>query len=756
MTLPRIAASLALLAVLFAAGCATPQQKEAKYLGSGKKFLADKDYSRAVLQFRNAVKIAPRDTEPRYQLALAYLETNNFSGAVGELKKITELDPKHIGAQLKLAELMSAASDRGVLEQSQRLVHSVLATSPDNADALNTLAVTEQRLGKTEDAIHHLEQVLGHSPANLRAALTLSVILLKKGDMPGAEKILKTAAAQTPPSADAFVALGEFYQLSKNPREAAKNFSRAIELNPKNGVAMVDMARAQYEVGDKTQAGETLKKLSALPDPQFKTMHALFLFETGNATEGLAELKKLSETNPGDRTIRSRLVAAYAEMNKLPDAQLLLAAALKRNPKDTDALLQRGEIYWKSGKFTDAEKDLLDVLRYQPDLAAAHYLLAKIQQGQGKVYNQRQELSEALRLRPDMLQVRIELAQLLLNQKDPQSALKLMDQAPEPQKNLLPAVIERNWALLAKGEKGEARKNLDAGLALGKSPEMLLQKAVLDLEESRWADARAALNEILKQRPDDLRAMEILVRSYAMQNQTAAGIEKLREFAAARPKSAEVQTMLGNWLLTAGNVKAARAAYVAAKAANPNYSPADLAIAQVDVENGQLDSARQILTALLVREPKNLEALLSLGTAEQLAGDRKAAVEHYRAVLAADSRNVAALNNLAFLMTDTPDQMDEGLKYAQQAVQLAPESPSVLDTTGWAYYQKGIYRTGVKYLESAVSKEGTAVRRYHLAMAYMKSGEPQRGREALQIALKMNPNLPEARTAQAMLDKVSR
>jgi tetratricopeptide (TPR) repeat protein len=443
-------------------------------------------------------------------------------------------------------------------------------------------------------------------------------------------------------------------------------------------------------------------------------------------------------------------------MDKIPAAQAKLAAALRRNPKDTDALLQRGEIYWKAGKFAEAEADLLAVLRYQPDLAGAHYVLAKIQQGQGRVYNQRQELAEALRLRPDMLQVRIELAQVLLNQKDPEAALRLLDGASEEQKKLLPTVIERNWALLAKGEKGEARKNLEAGLAGTKTPEMLLQKAVLDLEESRYSDARAALNEILKQNPDDLRAMDLMVRSYTMENQTATGLDKLREYAAARPKSPEVQAMLGNWLLMAGNTKAARAAYAAAKAANPNYAPADLAMAQVDIETGRYDSARQILSALLSRDSKNVEAMLNLGTAQQLAGDRGAAVENYRKVLLAEPGNVAALNNLAFLMTGTTDQMDEGLKYAQQALQLAPESASVLDTTGWAYCQKGIYRTGIKYLETAVSKDGTALRRYHLAMAYIKAGEPVRGREALQIALKMNPNLPEAKAAQDMLQKISR
>src|SRR5258708_39589303 len=96
---------------LVAIGCASPEQREGKYLESGKKFLAAKDYSRAVLQFRNAVKSMPRDPEPHYQLALAYLETANLVAAMGELKGITgQLETKHVAAGFTLAELFSNAS----------------------------------------------------------------------------------------------------------------------------------------------------------------------------------------------------------------------------------------------------------------------------------------------------------------------------------------------------------------------------------------------------------------------------------------------------------------------------------------------------------------------------------------------------------------------------------------------------------------------------------------------------------------------
>ena len=42
-------------------------------------------------------------------------------------------------------------------------------------------------------------------------------------------------------------------------------------------------------------------------------------------------------------------------------------------------------------------------------------------------------------------------------------------------------------------------------------------------------------------------------------------------------------------------------------------------------------------------------------------------------------------------------------------------------------------------------------RKYHLAMAYTKAGDPQRGRAVLNAALKVNSNVPEAKAAKELL-----
>jgi tetratricopeptide (TPR) repeat protein len=117
------------------------------------------------------------------------------------------------------------------------------------------------------------------------------------------------------------------------------------------------------------------------------------------------------------------------------------------------------------------------------------------------------------------------------------------------------------------------------------------------------------------------------------------------------------------------------------------------------------------------------------------------AIREYRVVLDLDGSNIFALNNLAYsLATSDPDV---ALKYAQRAAELAPDNAAIQDTLGWIYYKKATYSTAVTYLETAVKKEPTPRRQFHLAMSYLKSGNRDLGQKTLQLAIQQDPKLPE-------------
>ena len=108
-------------------------------------------------------------------------------------------------------------------------------------------------------------------------------------------------------------------------------------------------------------------------------------------------------------------------------------------------------------------------------------------------------------------------------------------------------------------------------------------------------------------------------------------------------------------------------------------------------------------------------------------------------MVAADPGNAAGLNNYAYLLSESNGELSEALKYAQKAKELAPGKPEYADTLGWILYLKGLYPMAVSELQRAADSGGSAVWKYHLAMAYAKAGDVNRGRATLQAALKQNP-----------------
>src|ERR1039458_6431054 len=115
------------------------------------------------------------------------------------------------------------------------------------------------------------------------------------------------------------------------------------------------------------------------------------------------------------------------------------------------------------------------------------------------------------------------------------------------------------------------------------------------------AGARKSVEEALTLAPENVRALAVLVGTYRAQGQAEAGLRRLQEYAARYPKSAPVQQYLGVVSVAGGKRAEARAAFEAAKAANPNSAEADLSLAQLDLMDTKPDDARNRVSAVLAK-----------------------------------------------------------------------------------------------------------------------------------------------------------
>jgi len=744
-----------MLAVLVFSSCAkSPEAREAKFVAAGKQYFEKKDYLRAIIQFKNAAAVKRSNADVYYQLGLAYIGLGDYRSAHAAFSKAVDLDPKHVQAQIKKAEIEASSTSESHRETAANSMRKLVAQSPDNADALSALAMADWQLGNRANAEGELMQVLRHAPQDIQASLNLAAVKYMEKDMAGAETVMKQAAAANPKSPVPLLALGDLYRLTGKPQAAEPLYQQALQLDPNNGTALLSLANL-YSTTNRLDLAEKLyRRVSALPDANNKPVYAMFLFDTGKREQAIAEFERLAKEDPSDRKARTRLVEAYLAVGKLSNAEKLLNAAIQKNASDREALLQRSRLYLAARNYEGARRDVGEALHQDANSAQAHYVLARIHQAAGQPLAQRQELGEALRLNPSWLGVRLELAHLLLTTSGPKAALNVLEEVKDvapAQQNSLAYLIERNWALWGAGDMAEMRKQLDFGLAQGRAPKLLVQDGMWKLKAGKTPEARRSLEEALKQDPQEVSALALLANSYIAQKDTAKAIAVAEEYAGREPKSATMQQFLGNLLMTYGKLSQARTALNASLAADPRFEPALLTMAQLDVVEGKWDAARSQLKAVLGMDSKNATARVWMGVIEEANRNYEGALKYYREALDADPNNAEALNNAAYLLVDHANQPDEALKYAQRAVELRPGKVSYEDTLGWVLYRKGLYTVAVPHLEQAAAQKGSVVPKYHLAMAYAKSGERTRSRTVLDAALKLNPNVPEAQMAKQVV-----
>ncbi len=731
-------------ALLINTGCTrTPEERYARAIEKGKKLLAAKDYTRATVEFQNAVQAKPKNPEPLVLLGESYLSQLLLPTAISYFRKATELDPNYAPAQLRMADLMLRTHNDQLSKEAESRIQKVLTGNPGDDDALLALASVRVQLGKVEDAEKYLNEVLRRSPTNLKSAIALAQVKLNQRDFKSAEQILKQSVEGSPKSTDAATALGTYYAGVGRLPEGEAMFRRAVQLDPNNSGALTALGEVQMMLGKPAEAEKTYKAVAAMPGTANALAYAVFLMRQNRRPEAIAELERQNKANPSDRIARTALVAGYLATDRVDAAESILSAVLKSNGRDQEALIQRSQIYLRKGDSDRAKNDIETILRFDGSSAQGHYLMAKVYRAQNAPMKQRDELFQALRIAPESLPARFDLADAQLAANNPSAALETLDGAQLSQKNTLRYLLVYNWALIAAGKGDEARRGVASALNVAKVPEALLQDGLLKLAKQDFAGSRAALEQALNASPEDLRPLTLLVQSYAAQKQIPAATERIRQAVAKRPKSLALQMYYARWLLQNGQRQEAMQAAAAAATSDPNSSAPAMLLALMNLADGKLDHAHSGLTGVLAKEPRNVDAHMSLAMVEDAGSKFDAAMEEYKKVLTLDSTHVGALNNLAYDLARDTARCDEALSYAQKAKELAPGAWEIQDTLGWIYYRKGLYDFAAREFEGAITKGAGALARLHLGVTYNRLGNSIKGGRLVAAAIAEDPKLAE-------------
>src|SRR5512143_3526015 len=118
-----------LVAVILGSCDRSPEAKLAKYVKRGDAYVKEEKFREAAIEYKNAVKAAPKDSAAHWKLAKASLEAKDIRTAFTELQRTVELDPDNWEALGKLGEIYVMA---GKKEEAAQIADNLVKSRPND------------------------------------------------------------------------------------------------------------------------------------------------------------------------------------------------------------------------------------------------------------------------------------------------------------------------------------------------------------------------------------------------------------------------------------------------------------------------------------------------------------------------------------------------------------------------------------------------------------------------------------------------
>jgi len=332
----------------------------------------------AVEAFERALALKPEEPEFHYRLGLARLESEQYTAALGPLRRAAELAPERAGVLLPLAKALHRTGDTA---GAVAALGALVKRGPSPSEVATARALMDQMADpfarfpkalepKLEEGLRYLQEMDAPHPAIvvfeeiLRDYPDLAVVHALLGlswqrldDAGRAVEEFKRAIELAPEDGKNHFYLGELYLGRQRPEAARPYLEKAVELNPLLDTAWFRLGDLHLERKDLKAAGEAFRVLTFLQPNEVPPRGKLALVYQleGDWAGAERELMQVVDRDPENLEFSLRLGLLFAEQ-------------AKRSTKPEE----RRQVTEK------AEKWLRKVLEAQPENAVASRVLQQL------------------------------------------------------------------------------------------------------------------------------------------------------------------------------------------------------------------------------------------------------------------------------------------------------------------------------------------------------------------------------------------
>lgn len=359
-----------------------------------------------------------------------------------------------------------AAADRGAAlyragdyRAARDAFREAVRRDPGLVRAWDDLGWAERRLGNDAEALRIWRNVLRLEPGRAETAAAIAGVgedsrrarvravrdLFARSRIAEARRLATDLATSYPGDVQAQHLLAHALTKSRDHPAAARQWRRALDLDPGSAVARENWIRSLYEAGEADEAVRQGRSLAAASDapPAVLRLLAEDAAVQGRFAEAASWYRTLTERFPDEPQHWRDLSLAYGELGRTDEQLAVTREALGRMPERLDLRIDLASLLADAGRWEEALAHGRRLVREYPDKPAVHRLLLSALAETGRAD---EALSELSAVHPSFLkdyEVRMLEAKVRSDSGDLPAARGLLDglSRPDPDRRFVPVLL---------------------------------------------------------------------------------------------------------------------------------------------------------------------------------------------------------------------------------------------------------------------------------------------------------------------------
>ena len=713
----------------------------------------------------------------QYEQAKLWFRQNNFQERYPEivsmLKKILQANPADFGSRILLA---GAHSKAGQLQLALSTYRQVYNRSPQNLaviipfiTALNkagqydeAAAILEQasqknlshpiltklRLeghlakGQLDPGVTALDEMIKNNPENMQAKLLMAVLKTRQKKYDDAQAILNELKSQQPDSMPVIVAQIELSLVKNNPDQAINLCDQLVKIH-NNSPAFLIRARLLNRIGKNDLAAKDYEHVVNLEPENINAwiQKSFFHLTNNQPKQALNAINTALKLDPDNLKVQKRAIGLYLgseNKNIVQQGNALLEKAYSQNPKDVELCLIKAHLLIAENKKTaivQAKKILIKLTEEIPELVEPWMLLSDLSLKSGKFGTAIDLALRGLVYAPNnkkllMLKARAE------GTKSPALAISTLKVLRELDPNDPDIAVMLANAQLVAGNADNAitllKKQLDS-CSQNDAHQLDVALAGAMYKSGQKDQAMKKLDSLIIEQEIDYSAIIFQARLLSEDQRWDVLLQKLTKWYKAVPDGDNMMIVVAKKMSESANPVAKKSAY-------------------------------DIIYLVLKKNPHNTEALQVLAMIMLIENKSSESKAVYQQILEIEPENLPVINNLAWILCEHENRLQEALKLANRGLKIDPDFIDLIDTRGVICFRLGLFDKAAKDFKKCISMYSPSAPAivgsyFHLGRTLAQLGEKNEAGINLKKALELNQRIggmsdPDVNEAQRLCEKL--